>query len=157
MRRNLLRYLGLLLAQTLCALIILYYVQAIFRVLIENIGIRQAMPNTELAQVAAAAVIGQICYWTRLRGAPVPTGYRHLFLGHLFAFAGRINFIFGGALFSVYFLRHLPAIGLATLDIGFAFRAIGLIAVLFVLYCYALELERLGAALQAPAAGDDRG
>ena len=34
----------------------------------------------------------------------------NLILSHLFLFLGRLNFIFGGALFAVVFFRHLPAL-----------------------------------------------
>lgn len=150
MHRMSFRYGALLFVQTLCALLILYHIQAIFRVLLDNIGIPQPMPAGILARVILAAVIGQACYWIRLCTMPVPNAHYSIVLGHLFAFASKLLFVFGGALFSLYFLRHLPAMDPAVLDLDFAWRIICLIAVLFVLYCYTLELERLGTALQAP-------
>lgn len=150
-----LRYVALLVVQSLCAFFILYYVQEMFRVLIVNIGIPQAIPASILVQIAIAAVIAQTCYWLRLRTTPVPNGYRSILAGHVFAFASRLLFIFGGALFSLYFLRHLPAMQPGVIELGFIWRVICLIAILFVLYCYTLELERLGAALQAPPAGPE--
>lgn len=151
MQRASLRYVTLTAVQTLCAVFILYYVSEAFRVLTDNIGVPQTMPSDVLAHVAAAAIVGQCCYWIRFFTTPVPSSYRSIVLGHLFAFASRLLFIFGGALFSLYFLRHLPAMEPGTLNLDFAWRIACLLAVLFALYCYSLELDRIGAALQAPA------
>ncbi|WP_162261823.1 hypothetical protein [Bosea sp. Root381] len=146
--RYLRRYAMLLAAQTACASVVLANIHAVFRILIENIGTPNASAPMTVLQILAAAALGQACYWYRLRKVPIPTGYRNIVLGHLLAFASRLGFIFGGALFSLYFLRHAPMLTLAPLDI--AWRGALLIAVLFALYCYTLELERLGGALQLP-------
>lgn len=146
--RKLLRYLLLLAAQTACAAVVLANIHAGFRILIENIGSPNAAEPAALIPILIAAALGQACYWYRLRNVPIPTGYRNIVLGHLLAFASRLGFIFGGALFSLYFLRHAPVLALAPLDI--AWRGALLVAVLFPLYCFTLELERLGAALQMP-------
>jgi len=146
--RKLPRYLLLLAAQTACAAIVLTNIHAAFRILIENIGTPNASTPVSVLQLLIAAALGQLCYWYRLRNVPVPTGYRNIALGHLLAFASRLGFIFGGALFSLYFLRHAPALTLTPLDI--TWRGALLIAILFSLYCYTLELERLGGALQMP-------
>jgi hypothetical protein len=146
--RNLHRYALLLIAQTICAAVVLANIHAAFRILIENIGTPNASTPSAVLQLLIAAALGQACYWYRVRNVPVPAGYRNIALGHLLAFASRLGFIFGGALFSVYFLRHAPVLALAPLDI--AWRGALLIAILFSLYCYTLELERLGGALQMP-------
>jgi hypothetical protein len=142
------RYALLLAAQTACAGVVLANIHSAFRILIENIGTPNSAPATTLLPILAAAALGQICYWYRLRKVPIPTGYRNIALGHLLAFASRLGFIFGGALFSLYFLRHAPMLTLAPFDL--AWRGGLLIAVLFALYCYTLELERLGGVLQLP-------
>ncbi|GGF67989.1 hypothetical protein GCM10007301_29630 [Azorhizobium oxalatiphilum] len=109
------------------------------------------MSVAPLIQVGLAATVSQICYWTRVSSTPLPRSFRNVILGHLLSFAGRLSFIFGAALFSFYFLRHMPAMELERLDIGSALRGSFLIAILFVLFCYSLELERLGVALQMPS------
>lgn len=147
--RKLLRYGLLLCAQTACAAVVLANIHAGFRILIENIGSPNAAKPAALIPILIAAALGQACYWYRLRNVPVPANYRNIPLGHLLAFASRLGFIFGGALFSVYFLRHAPELALAPLAI--AWRGALLIAILFSLYCYTLELERLGGALQMPS------
>ncbi|MBS7544314.1 hypothetical protein [Ancylobacter oerskovii] len=139
-----------MLIQTGCALLILYHIKLTFGVLVENTGVRQEAFSAPLGQVAFAAVVSQVCYWARVLRTPLPITCRHVFLGHLISFAGRLSFIFGTALFSFFFMRHVPAMQLLAFDIGFLGRVSLLISILFVLFCYSLELERLGAALQSP-------
>jgi hypothetical protein len=142
------RYAILLAAQTLCALIMLFNIHASFRLLIENIGTPHLSTRLSIVQLLLAAALGQACYWYRLHRVALPAIRRNLPLGHLLAFASRIGFIFGSALFSVYFLRHAPVVELSIADL--VWRGSLLLAILFSLYCYTLELERLGSALQAP-------
>lgn len=153
-RRSVLAYTLLLIVQTLCALVILFHIHIAFRVLVERIGQQQTLPTGILAQICAAALLGQICYWTRLYRLPVPQGFRSLPLGHLLAFAARLGAIVGGALASIYFLRHLPE--MTKLGDGFTlvWRSGLLLAIVFALYCYTLELERLAAAWQAEPEDD---
>ncbi len=147
-RRDLRRYALLLTGQTACAAVMLANIHTAFRILIENLGSPNASTPGSALQLVTAAALGQACYWYRLRHVPVPDSYRNMALGHLLAFSSRLGFIWGGALFSVYFLRHAPALALGPLDI--AWRGALLIGILFALYCYTLELERLGSALQTP-------
>ena len=148
----------LLLLQTICAALLLFYIHMAFRIVTEKPGELHSLPASILLQVVIAILIGQSCYWTRLRHVPVPDGIYSPVLGHLLAFAGRLSSIFGGALFSIYFLRQLPAIQQLSLDAGLLWRCLLVFAMLFAIYCYTLELERLGAAWQkAPEpAGPER-
>jgi hypothetical protein len=148
-RRPVLAYTLLLLVQTACALVILFYIHAIFRILVAHIGEQQPLPTGILMQVVLATLLGQLCYWTRLYRLPVPQGFHSLALGHVLAFAARLGAIGGGALASIYFLRHLPE--LTALGDGFTllWRSGLLLAIIFAVYCYTLELERLAAAWQA--------
>lgn len=151
------RYLVLLLVQTLCAIVVLYNVRAAFRLLLDSLGTVIATSASSAVQIVLAALIGQACYWWRLRHVTIPAAYSGLVIGHLVSFAARIGFIFGGALFSLYYLRHVPELDLGYLDLSW--RGALLIAVIFALYCYTLELERLGNAMQIramQAKGDSR-
>lgn len=152
-RRPVIAYTLLLIVQTACALLILFHIHATFRILVERLGERQTLPAGILAQVVLATLLGQICYWTRLRLLPVPKSFRSLALGHLLAFAARLGAIAGGALASIYFLRHLPEL----VELGYGltqfWRSGLLLAIVFALYCYTLELERLAAAWQAGPEG----
>ncbi|MGO4735060.1 hypothetical protein AB4099_00840 [Bosea sp. 2KB_26] len=155
--RNSRRYLVLLLVQTLCAIVVLSNMRGIFLLLIDNIGTVVTASLGGASQMMLAVVIGQACYWWRLRHVTIPASYRGLVIGHLVSFAARIGFIFGGALFSLYYLRHVPVLDLGYLDLSW--RGALLIAVIFALYCYTLELERLGNAMQVramQAKGDSR-
>lgn len=142
---------GILLSlQSFCAAFLLYYIHLVFRVVSEKPGELHSLPTIILLQVVAAVVIAQACYWTRLRHLPIPATIHSPVLGHLLAFTGRLTSIFGGALFSIYFLRQLPALERLSLDAGLLWRCFLVFAILFAIYCYTLELERLGAACQAP-------
>ena len=142
----------LLLLQSICAALLLFYIHMAFRIVTEKPGELHSLPAPILLQVVIAILIGQGCYWTRLRHVLLPDGIYSPVLGHLLAFAGRLTSIFGGALFSIYFLRQLPAIQQLSLDAGLLWRCILVFTMLFAIYCYALELERLGAAWQKPPA-----
>ncbi|WP_420101372.1 hypothetical protein [Bosea sp. (in: a-proteobacteria)] len=142
------RYFALLAAQTACAAVVLFNIHAAFGILIANLGTPNTYSAVSAFALLAAAGLGQICYWRRWRSVPVPSCWRSPVLGHLLCFAARLGFIFGSALFSVYFLRHAPKVDLSLAAI--AWRGGLLVAIVFALYCYTLELERLGLALQAP-------
>jgi len=58
--------------------------------------------------VIGVIVAMQAAYWYRLRRISIPIGRPNLILSYLLLFFGRLSFIFGGALFSVVFFRHLP-------------------------------------------------
>ncbi|MDU0343550.1 hypothetical protein [Bosea rubneri] len=146
----------LLLLQTICAALLLFYIHMAFRIVTEKPGELHSLPASILLQVVIAILIGQSCYWTRLGHVPVPDGIYSPVLGHLLAFAGRLSSIFGGALFSIYFLRQLPAIQQLSLDAGLLWRCLLVFAMLFAIYCYTLELERLGAAWQKQREPEDQ-
>lgn len=149
MQRPVFAYTLLLLVQTACALVILFYIHATFRILVEHIGERQELPTGILIQVVIAALLGQCCYWLRLYRLPVPQGFHSVPLGHALSFAARLGAIVGGALASIYFLRHLPELTKLGYSFGLLWRSGALLAIVFALYCYTLELERLAAAWQA--------
>ncbi|MCV9936050.1 hypothetical protein OIU35_06715 [Boseaceae bacterium BT-24-1] len=148
-QRPVLAYTLLLIVQTACALVILFHIHTAFRILVERIGQQQTLPTEILAQVCVAALLGQCCYWTRLYWLPVPQGFRSLVLGHVLAFAARLGAIVGGALASIYFLRHLPELTKLADSFTLFWRSGALLAIVFAVYCYTLELERLAAAWQA--------
>jgi hypothetical protein len=62
-------------------------------------------------------------------------------LGHLVLFLSRLNFIFAGAMFSAVYLTRFNEIDIALW--GFVLLS----TVLFSIFCYSPELERLGKAL----------
>jgi hypothetical protein len=97
--------------------------------------------------VVAVLFVMQGAYWYRCTRVAIPFRGPKLFLSHVFLFLGRLSFIFGSALFSIVLFRHLPELS-SDVDIFlFGRRAVVLIASLFALFCFSLELERLGVAL----------
>jgi hypothetical protein len=93
----------------------------------------------------------QILYWYRLLHIPIPFQRSNVILHHVFLFLGRLSFIFGGALFSVVFFRHLPELDREADILLMQLRGIMLVGALFALFCASLEVERLGQAF-----GSDR-
>src|SRR5271165_1736720 len=83
----------------------------------------------------------QVCYWLdQYWFATLRLGYNP-FLGHLILFLSRLNFIFAPAVFSAVYLVRFNE-----LDISF-WGLLILSIVLFSIFCYTLELERIGRAL----------
>jgi hypothetical protein len=80
---------------------------------------------------------------------PIPFRRPNIFLNLVFLFLGRLSFIFGGALFAVVVLRHLPKLG-RDVDVLLATeRGIVFLGCLFALFCTSLEVERLGHAFDS--------
>jgi hypothetical protein len=141
-------YLALLGVQVIGAFTFICKEMSSFNQLLDNPG--QQIPFIPYDDLTAIGIlfVMQVAYWYRLQRIPIPFGGPSQILSHLFLFFGRLSFIFGGALFSVVFFRHLPALD-SDADIllmtGHGFLLGG---VLFALFCLSSELERLGHALE---------
>lgn len=143
-----LTYALLLLVQTATASFLFWTIFPIFRRIIAQIGQPQEVTGGTKLAVIAGVIVLQCCYWARLRYVKVHAPLHNVVVAHLFLFASRVSFFFGGALFSVFFFRHVPEFealppllqSLSTVTI--------VLAVLFALFCYSLELERLGRAIE---------
>jgi len=146
-------YLTLLAIQSIAAAAIIAAIQGAFRIVADDLGVLHAIPVGALITLVFTMAASQTAYWYRFTRIEIP-GWRHVALGHCLGFASRLSFIFGGAIFSLFFLRHAP--GLISIEAGIPLlaRIAILLPALFCLYCYALELERLGNALQSPRATD---
>ena len=141
-------YLTLLALQSAAALALVTYIHRAFRILIDDIGVLHSISLGEIGFFLAAIIVSQAGFWFRLKRVAIP-GWRSLVLGHILGFSSRISFIFGGALFTVFFLRHAPELSWSEDGWSLVWRGAIVLVALFALYCYALELERLGNALQA--------
>ena len=86
-------------------------------------------------------IIIQICYWLNQHWFATLRLGHNLLLGHIILFLSRLNFIFAGAVFSAVFLIRWNELEVSLL----AFVLLS--TVLFSIFCYSLELERLGRAL----------
>ena len=105
---------------------------------------QERIAPAEFAQAAACVLVLQVGYWSGLRAFPARALGGHPLAGHLLIFLGRLSFILASSLFSLIYLVRFdeldpPPGGLVLLPL-----------VLFALFCYARELERLGNALLAP-------
>ena len=88
--------------------------------------------------LTAVALI-QTSYWLRSRLRPPLPKFVNALLGHFLLFAARLNFVLVTSIFSYVFIaRHADALNIATIGIVIT------LAVFFSLFCYTLELERLG-------------
>jgi hypothetical protein len=130
----------LFLGQTIGDATILSHLIPIFRRLVTS-GLDEK-PSTKILVLATLGVIiMQVCYWLdQYWFATLRLAYNPL-LGHLILFLSRLNFIFAGAVFSAVYLVRFNE-----LDISF-WGLLILSIVLFSIFCYTLELERIGRAL----------
>jgi hypothetical protein len=139
-------YLSLLAIQIAGALTFMWRALPAFNQLLRNPGEQLPYIPYDGLTTTSILLVMQIAYWYRFLRVPIPVQKPNLILSHLFLFFGRLSFIFGGALFSVVFFRHLPALDDADALLMSA-RGLLLGGALFTLFCLTLELERLGNAL----------
>jgi hypothetical protein len=143
-------YLGLLAVQTAAATVLFWVMFPLFRQMIMRIGEPLQMGRLVELEIVLATLTLHCAYWARYRWVAVAAPVHSPFLGHLVQFAGRSSFFFGGAVFSVLFFRHVPELaGLPSLGQALA-RGFIVLWVLFALFCYSLELDRLGKAIEEP-------
>jgi hypothetical protein len=133
-------YAALFLVQTAGFAILLWEGVPIYRLISAGVEGQHAKVRTLIVASLAIALM-QSAYWTRIAVVPELRVARNAFLGHLAMFFGRISFIFGAAFFTLVIYVRFPELELSIP------RLAVLAASLFSIFCYSLELERLGAAL----------
>lgn len=147
--RRLAAYLLLLAIQTMAAGVLFWTMFPLFQQLVAQSGTPQPVGLSTATPAMAAALVMQACYWTRYRHVPVRAPVHGAAIGHVVLFASRVSFFFSGAVFSAIFFRHVPQLdALPPVGQGLA-RAFVVMILLFASFCYALELERLGRAIEA--------
>jgi hypothetical protein len=119
-------YLCLLLLQTFGSAVILWNGLPIYRRILLAPG-QDAYATLASSHWAIAAVlVVQGAYWYRLMRVAVPPYGPHIVASHLLLFVSRLGFIFGAALFSAVFVRHLPEMtftfGLSAVNAGAKLR-----------------------------------
>src|SRR5271167_1462125 len=139
-------YLFLLAVQITGGVFLIWRELPAFNQLLRNPG--EQLPHIPYDDLTTIGILlaMQVAYWFRLRCIPIPFQGPKPILSHLFLFLGRLNFIFGAALFSVVVFRHLPALEGSADELLMAKGGVLLVISLFVLFCLTLELERLGKA-----------
>ena len=152
-RSTAIAYAALLFAQTLIAGLLFWIMIPIFQQVISRAGETLDIGTDTAVAVIGGALILQCCYWARFCWVPVPTPFRSVVVAHLLMFASRTSFFFAGALYSAVFFRHLPALAAFPPVAEALARITALFGCLFALFCYSLELERLGRAIAEPHRG----
>ncbi|MBY2994144.1 hypothetical protein HF263_23735 [Rhizobium leguminosarum] len=141
-------YAGLLAAQTAAALTLFWIVFPIFHGLVNHLGERQMLALSDQVGIGASAALLHCFYWIRLKWVPVTSPFHSVFVAHLLFFASRVSFFFGGALFSAIFFRHLPELDALPPFAQACVKSVYVAATLFGLFCYSLELDRFGKAVE---------
>ena len=134
------QYLGLVALQTVGAVIVLVNGVPIYRQIHRDVSHHEPNPSI-LWWALAAVVLIQGAYWIRIRLQPLMPRNGHVVLGHLAGFIARLSFVFTSSTFAVVFLARFDQLSLTWP------RILLVIALLFSMFCYTLELERLGHAL----------
>jgi hypothetical protein len=141
-------YMALLVIQTIAVGWLFWLIIPIFGDLVRGIGIPYNSDLWDEASVAGVVIVLQSCYWRRYYCIPVYAPTHNVVVGHFLKFASRASFFFGGALFSAIFFRHIPELD-ALPPLGQTLARLTLVmGLLFALFCYSLELDRLGAAIE---------
>jgi hypothetical protein len=142
-------YLLLLTVQTVGLAIILSQGAPIYRrILAGSVG-PYASPGTLALGLLGVGSI-QVAYWLRTFMISSLKLRPSVFLSHIVLFISRLSFIFGAALFTAIMYYRFPELEKSIP------RSAVLIAVLFSIFCYALELEWLALELGGPLRSNAR-
>lgn len=152
------RFWPLLVVQTVAVCSLVYLALPAFVAIADSLGRPVDLPRHRTVGIVAALTLFHLAYWSRLRWAAMPTMPRNIVLSHVFLFMSRLSFVFAAAFFSLVSFRHLPALTSPPEFPAMGARGGLLLAVLFSLFCYSLEFERIGREMeQWPAAGKPQG
>jgi hypothetical protein len=139
-------YFILVVVQTFGAAMLIWNGLPAFRQLAAHPGEQLQNSFYDYLMMLGALLIMQGAYWRRLLAVPIPFRNANMILNHLFIFFARLGFIFGSSLFSVVFFRHVPELDAGASIWLLVANGVLLVGSLFALFCYSLELERLGRA-----------
>jgi hypothetical protein len=140
----------LLVIESLAALIILMMMIPIYGAISEAIGHQLKFLPASRVMLVSALLLFHCTYWFRLLRIPVSVDIHSWALSHLVLFVGRLSFIFGTSFFALVMYRFLPSLTDLPDPGRFMLRISAALVILFSLYCYSTELERLGVALRPP-------
>jgi len=133
-------YFFLFAVQTAGAVIVVVNGVPIYRQIAGDFANHQPEPGILWWAVAAVALI-QIAYWIRVRLQPPLPQRGHVVIGHLTAFVARLSFILASSTFAVVFFIRFDQLSLPP------HRVLMVLALLFSIFCWTLELERLARAI----------
>lgn len=130
------RYWMLLAGQLSGAVIILWNAVPAYRSLLLD---RSSEPtSSSVLQVSLGAAMLLVCWQLRYRKVPLPVLPQRWLLGHLILFIARFSMILPGGLFSVIVFLRFEQISFSSPNMALLF------GMLFALFCFTTELERLG-------------
>jgi len=133
-------YFVLLTLQTAGAIIILANGGPVYRQMVSDFANHQPQRGV-LWWAVAGVVLIHSAYWTRVRlQVPLPE-MGNVVVGHAAAFIARLSFILASSTFAVIFLIRFDQLSLPPR------RVVLIIAILFSMFCWTLELERLAKSL----------
>ena len=141
-------YAVLLAAQTASASFLFVMVFPIFHQMVTHLGERLALDFSQQMSIIVVAGLLHCFYWSRLKWVQVTPPFHSDFVAHVCFFAARVSFFFAGALFSAIFFRHLPELDDLPTFGQIAVKATYVVGSLFGVFCYSLELDRLGKAIE---------
>lgn len=134
-------YLLLLAVETSGAGLVYWYGLPLYRRTVESPLEFEPHPLERAVYALSAVALIQVPYWIRHRLRPPLPRVLNAPLGHLLLFLARLSFLLPAAIYSfVFVLGKLGHLKLTGVRFGILF------ALLFSLFCYTLELERLGRA-----------
>ena len=133
-------YLSLLAAETAGIAIILWNGIPIYHEMMRDISGHTPRPGVLWwGWGGIILVLGAYILRARLHPPMPPSG--HAIAGHLISFAGRLSFVAATSTFSLVFINHFGELNLPP------HRMASILVLLFSLFCWNLELERLAKAL----------
>jgi len=143
-------YALLLAMQTLAIIVLITGALPIYLTILALPGHQVDLPQSPVMLIASILLF-HCAYWFRLTRVPIAVRGQNLFLSHVVLFVSRLSFIFGAAFFGLIAFRHLPSLGQGIDTVKLTLRLGAAIVVLFSMYCYSAELERLGQAIRPPS------
>ncbi len=133
-------FLSLLAVETAGIVIILLDGMPIYREMIRKVSDHTPRPGVPWwAWAGIVLVLGAYLLRVRFRPSLPPSG--HAVAGHLISFVGRMSFVVATSAFSLVFINHFGELNLPPR------RMVSLLVLLFAIFCWTLELERLAKAL----------
>jgi hypothetical protein len=148
MARSARRYALLFALQAIGSVCLLFQCVPIYSRLLDEPGNLHDFDLYTLTVTLLGIGLIQWAYWYRVFNVALPINTQRVVIGHIILFTSRLGFIVASSLFSVVLFRHMPQIEFAAYWPSFLWRGALLLAVLFSLYCFTTELERLGSAMR---------
>jgi hypothetical protein len=133
-------YFALLAAETAGIAVILWNGLPIYHEMMRDVSGHQPSPGV-LWWAWAGVILTLSAYMLRVRLRPPMPRSGHAPAGHVIFFLGRLSFVVATSTFSFVFINHLGELNIP------AHRMVLIMALLFAMFCWNLELERLAKTL----------